>query len=168
VQSGTEKIAAFSIAVLQKIDPNIEACQALILAPSRVLVQQIQEAIITVGDFMDIKCYACFDGNLIRDDMEALEEGPHLVIGTPGRTFDMIQRGALRTDSLKHFVLDGADKMLAVGFTESIYEIFPLLPQSIQVVLFSATMPEGVLELSIKVMRDPVCILEQKDESEAG
>jgi superfamily II DNA/RNA helicase len=80
-----------------------------------------------------------------------------------GLPFDMIQRGALRTDSLKTFVLDEAGKMLAVGFTESIYDIFSLLPQSVQVVLLSATMPPDVLELTNKFMRDPVRILDQNN-----
>ncbi|KAI4854072.1 ATP-dependent RNA helicase eIF4A [Aureobasidium sp. EXF-8845] len=155
-KSGTEKIAALSIAFLQNIDPNIKSCQALILAPSRMLVQLIQEVIITISDLMDIKCHACFGSNLIRDDMKALEEGPHW-------SSALLARGALLTDSLKTFVLDEADKMLAVGFTESIYDIFSLLPQSVQVVLLSATMPQDVLELTKKFMRDTVRILDQKD-----
>ncbi|KAI4854251.1 ATP-dependent RNA helicase eIF4A [Aureobasidium sp. EXF-8845] len=165
-QSGTEKIAAFSIAVLQNIDPNIKSCQALILARSRVLVQQIEEVVIAIGNLMDIKCHACFGGHLIEDDTKALEEGPHLVIGTPGRTLDMIQRGALRTDNTKMFVLDETDELLAIGFTESIYEIFPLLPLSVQIVVLSATMSHDVLELTTKFMRDPIRILDQKDEVE--
>jgi translation initiation factor 4A len=137
----------------------------LILAPSRVLVQQIQEVIIAIGGSMNITCHACFGGNLVRDDIKALQDGrPQLVVGTPGRIQFMIQRGTLRTDSMKMLVLDEADRMLAVGFTESIYEIFPLLPQSVQVVVLSATMSQGVLELTTKFMRDPMRISDQKDE----
>lgn len=96
--------------------------------------------------------------------MKALQDGPQVVVGTPGRVHDMIQRRVLRTDSMKMFVLDEADEMLSRGFTEQIYDIFQLLPQSTQVVLLSATMPQDVLEVTTKFMRDPVRILVKKDE----
>ncbi|KAF7193943.1 ATP-dependent RNA helicase eIF4A [Pseudocercospora fuligena] len=163
-QSGTGKTATFSISVLQKIDPNIKACQALILAPTRELAQQIQKVVVAIGDFMQIECHACIGGTSVRDDMKALQDGPQVVVGTPGRVHDMIQRRVLRTDSMKMFVLDEADEMLSRGFTEQIYDIFQLLPQSTQVVLLSATMPQDVLEVTTKFMRDPVRILVKKDE----
>jgi translation initiation factor 4A len=163
-QSGTGKTATFSISVLQKIDPNIKACQALILAPTRELAQQIQKVVVAIGDFMNVECHACIGGTSVRDDMKALQEGPQVVVGTPGRVQDMIQRRILRTDSMKMFVLDEADEMLSRGFTEQIYDIFQLLPQSTQVVLLSATMPQDVLEVTTKFMRDPVRILVKKDE----
>lgn len=163
-QSGTGKTATFSISVLQKIDPNIKACQALILAPTRELAQQIQKVVVAIGDFMSIECHACIGGTSVRDDMKALQDGPQVVVGTPGRVADMIQRRVLRTDSMKMFVLDEADEMLSRGFTEQIYDIFQLLPQSTQVVLLSATMPQDVLEVTTKFMRDPVRILVKKDE----
>lgn len=167
VQSGFEKIAAFSIAVLQKIDANIESYQALILAPSRVLIQQIQEFIIAISGSMNITCHACFGGNRVRDDIKTLEDiRPQLVIGTPGRIQFMIQRGTLLTEGIKMFVLDETDKMSVVGFTESIYDIFPLLPQSMQVVVLSATMSRDVLELTTKFIRDPIRIIDQKEEVE--
>jgi translation initiation factor 4A len=96
--------------------------------------------------------------------MKALQDGPQVVVGTPGRVHDMIQRRVLKTDSMKQFVLDEADEMLSRGFTEQIYDIFQLLPQSTQVVLLSATMPQDVLEVTTKFMRDPVRILVKKDE----
>lgn len=110
--------------------------------------------------------------------MKALQEGPQVVVGTPGRVHDMIQRRVLKTDNMKMFVLDEADEMLSVcdpdlaglclqeqrGFTEQIYDIFQLLPQSTQVVLLSATMPQDVLEVTTKFMRDPVRILVKKAE----
>lgn len=163
-QSGTGKTATFSISVLQKIDPNIKACQALILAPTRELAQQIQKVVVAIGDFMQIECHACIGGTSVRDDMKALQDGPQVVVGTPGRVQDMIQRRVLKTDSMKMFVLDEADEMLSRGFTEQIYDIFQLLPQSTQVVLLSATMPQDVLEVTTKFMRDPVRILVKKDE----
>ncbi|GJC80013.1 ATP-dependent RNA helicase eIF4A [Colletotrichum spaethianum] len=145
-QSGTGKTATFSISVLQKIDTNVKACQALILAPTRELAQQIQKVVVAIGDFMNIECHACIGGTSVRDDMKALQDGPQVVVGTPGRVHDMIQRRFLKTDSMKMFVLDEADEMLSRGFTEQIYDIFQLLPQSTQVVLLSATMPQDVLE----------------------
>jgi translation initiation factor 4A len=163
-QSGTGKTATFSISTLQKIDSNVKACQALILAPTRELAQQIQKVVVAIGDFMDVQCHACIGGTSVRDDMKALQDGPQVVVGTPGRVHDMIQRRVLKTDHMKMFVLDEADEMLSRGFTEQIYDIFQLLPQSTQVVLLSATMPQDVLEVTTKFMRDPVRILVKKDE----
>ncbi|KAL2178871.1 P-loop containing nucleoside triphosphate hydrolase protein [Thermothelomyces heterothallicus CBS 202.75] len=163
-QSGTGKTATFSISVLQKIDPNLKQCQALILAPTRELAQQIQKVVVAIGDFMNIECHACIGGTSVREDMKALQDGPQVVVGTPGRVQDMIQRRFLKTDNIKMFVLDEADEMLSRGFTEQIYDIFQLLPQSTQVVLLSATMPQDVLEVTNKFMRDPVRILVKKDE----
>ncbi|KAL8997319.1 MAG: hypothetical protein Q9188_006354 [Gyalolechia gomerana] len=163
-QSGTGKTATFSVSVLQKLDPNVKACQALILAPTRELAQQIQKVVVAIGDFMNVECHACIGGTSVRDDMKALQDGPQVVVGTPGRVQDMIQRRVLKTDSMKMFVLDEADEMLSRGFTEQIYDIFQLLPQSTQVVLLSATMPQDVLEVTTKFMRDPVRILVKKDE----
>jgi len=113
---------------------------------------------------MNVECHACIGGTSVRDDMKALGEGPQVVVGTPGRVQDMIQRRVLKTDQMKMFVLDEADEMLSRGFTEQIYDIFQLLPQSTQVVLLSATMPQDVLEVTTKFMRDPVRILVKKAE----
>ena len=87
-QSGTGKTATFSISVLQKIDTNIKACQALILAPTRELAQQIQKVVVSLGDFLNISCHACIGGTSVRDDMKILQDGPHVVVGTPGRVQD--------------------------------------------------------------------------------
>lgn len=114
-QSGTGKTATFSVSVLQKLDPNVKACQALILAPTRELAQQIQKVVVAIGDFMNVECHACIGGTSVRDDMKALQDGPQVVVGTPGRVQDMIQRRVLKTDSMKMFVLDEADEMLSVS-----------------------------------------------------
>ncbi len=114
-QSGTGKTATFSISVLQKIDPTLKQCQALILAPTRELAQQIQKVVVAIGDFMSIECHACIGGTSVRDDMKALQDGPQVVVGTPGRVHDMIQRRFLKTDGMKMFVLDEADEMLSVS-----------------------------------------------------
>jgi translation initiation factor 4A len=115
-QSGTGKTATFSISALQKIDSSLKACQALILAPTRELAQQIQKVVVAIGDFMSIECHACIGGTNVREDMKALQDGPQVVVGTPGRVQDMIQRRVLRTDNIKLFVLDEADEMLSVGY----------------------------------------------------
>ncbi|KAK0531713.1 translation initiation factor eIF4A [Tilletia horrida] len=163
-QSGTGKTATFSIAILQRIDPSIKATQALILAPTRELAQQIQKVVIALGDYMNIECHACVGGTRIREDIAKLEQGMHVVVGTPGRVYDMINRRHLRTDHLKMFCLDEADEMLSTGFREQIYETFQLLPAETQVVLLSATMPAEVLEVTKKFMREPIRILVKRDE----
>jgi len=114
-QSGTGKTATFSISCLQKIDQNLKACQALILAPTRELAQQIQKVVVAIGDFMNIDCHACIGGTNVREDMKALQDGPQVVVGTPGRVQDMIQRRVLKTDNMKMFILDEADEMLSVS-----------------------------------------------------
>jgi translation initiation factor 4A len=87
----------------------------LILAPTRELAQQIQKVVVAIGDFMNVECHACIGGTVVRDDMKILQDGVHVVVGTPGRVQDMIQRRALRTDAIKIFVLDEADEMLSVS-----------------------------------------------------
>ena len=163
-QSGTGKTATFSISILQQLDMSIKGCQALILAPTRELAQQIQKVVIALGDYMNIECHACVGGTNVREDIAKLQEGVQVVVGTPGRVYDMINRRALRTDHAKIFCLDEADEMLSRGFKDQIYEVFQLLPQDTQVVLLSATMPADVLEVTKKFMRDPVRILVKRDE----
>jgi translation initiation factor 4A len=163
-QSGTGKTATFSVAILQNINTQTRQCQALVLAPTRELAQQIVKVVLALGDFMQIKVHGCIGGTAVRDDIQTLRNGVHVVVGTPGRCFDMIQRQALRMDDLRIFCLDEADEMLGRGFKEQIYDIFKFLPETIQVALFSATMPLEVLEVTQKFMRDPVRILVKKDE----
>jgi translation initiation factor 4A len=163
-QSGSGRIASFSIPILQKIDLNIKSTQAIILAPTRELALAIHKVITALGDYMNISSLACVGGTLIREDMAKLREGVQVVVGTPGRVYDMINRRALRTDTIKLFCLDEADEMLSQGFKDQIYEIFQYLPGSMQVVLLSATMQTEVLEVTKKFMRDPVRILVKRDE----
>jgi len=163
-QSGTGKTATFAIGSLAKVDKKLQECQALILAPTRELAQQIQKVVLALGDYMDIKVHACVGGTAVRDDIRTLQAGVHVVVGTPGRVFDMINRRALRLDSIRQFFLDEADEMLSRGFKDQIYDIFKFLPESVQVCLFSATMPLDVLEVTEKFMREPVRILVKKDE----
>merc|ERR1712022_10613 len=107
---------------------------------------------------------ACIGGTNFRDDMRKLEDGVHVVVGTPGRVFDMINRRALPVDRMKLFVLDEADEMLSRGFKDQIYDVFRFMPPNVQVGLFSATMPEEVLEITSQFMREPVRILVKRDE----
>lgn len=163
-QSGTGKTATFSIAILQQIDTNIPECQALILAPTRELATQIQKVVIALGDYLQAQCHACIGGTNVRDDMRKLEMGCHIVVGTPGRVHDMISRNFLRTNHIKLFVLDEADEMLSRGFKDQIQDVFRMLPNDVQVILLSATMPAEVLEVSTHFMREPVKILVKKEE----
>ncbi|KAI4878288.1 hypothetical protein NFI96_019213, partial [Prochilodus magdalenae] len=164
-QSGTGKTATFAISILQQLDPELRATQALVLAPTRELAQQIQKVVMALGDYMGANCHACIGGTNVRNEVAKLQaEAPHIVVGTPGRVFDMLSRKFLSSKNIKMFVLDEADEMLSRGFKDQIYEIFQKLPSSTQVVLLSATMPVEVLEVTTKFMREPVRILVKKDE----
>ena len=163
-QSGTGKTATFAVGILQTLDQNISDCQALVLAPTRELAQQIVKVIVAVSDFMTFKVHACVGGTAVRDDIRTLQAGVQVVVGTPGRVYDMINRRALRLDAMKIFALDEADEMLSRGFKDQIYDVFKFLPENVQVCLFSATMPLEVLEVTTKFMREPIRILVKKDE----
>lgn len=163
-QSGTGKTATFAVGTLAKLDVNVNNCQSLILAPTRELAQQIQKVVVALGDYMNIKVHACVGGTAVRDDIRTLSSGVHIVVGTPGRVGDMINRRALRLDNIQQFFLDEADEMLSRGFRDEIYNIFKYLPETVQVCLFSATMPLEVMEVTKRFMRDPVRILVKRDE----
>jgi translation initiation factor 4A len=163
-QSGTGKTATFAVAILQQIDTSLKQCQALVLAPTRELAQQIQKVIVALGDYLQVQVHACIGGTNVREDQRRLDVGTHVIVGTPGRVNDMIERRSLRTDKIKLFVLDEADEMLSRGFKDQIYDVFKYMPQNIQVILLSATMPTEVLEVTKRFMRDPVRILVKKEE----
>lgn len=114
-QSGTGKTSSFSISVLQKIDPAVKQCQALILAPTRELAQHIQKVVVAIGDFMNVECHACFGGTSVHDDIKALQDDPQIVVGTPGRIHNMIQRHFLKTNAITMLILDETDEILAVS-----------------------------------------------------
>jgi translation initiation factor 4A len=165
-QSGTGKTATFAIGILQKLDMSsgVRDCQALVLAPTRELAQQIVKVISSLGDFMSIRTHACVGGTAVREDIRTLQEGVHIVVGTPGRVYDMINRRALKLDAVQLFVLDEADEMLSRGFKDQIYDVFKYMPETVQCAIFSATMPLEVLEVTQKFMRDPIRILVKKDQ----
>lgn len=162
--TGTGKTATFSIAILQQIDITIRECQALILAPTRELATQIQRVVMALGEYMKIHSHACIGGTNVREDARNLEAGCHVVVGTPGRVFDLISRKVLRTSKIRLFVLDEADEMLSRGFKDQIQDVFKMLSADVQVILLSATMPDDVLDVSRCFMRNPVSILVKTEE----
>lgn len=163
-QSGTGKTATFTIAVLQKINTSVRDVQALVLSPTRELAFQTRSVFVALSNYMNAEIHCCVGGTNVRDDMDALNKGVHVVVGTPGRIWDMMSRKAINPNTVSLFVLDEADEMLSRGFRAQIYEVFRLLPPEIQVALFSATMPQEVFEVTSRFMRDPVRILVKKDE----
>ncbi|CEP21495.1 TIF1 [Cyberlindnera jadinii] len=163
-QSGTGKTATFTISALQRIDETKKVTQVLILAPTRELALQIQNVVLSIGQHMDVSIHASIGGTSIQDDIEAFKKGAQIIVGTPGRVYDMIARRIFNTSNVKMFILDEADEMLSSGFKEQIYNICSLLPTTTQVVLLSATMPQDVLEVTTKFMRNPIRILVKKDE----
>jgi len=163
-QSGTGKTATFAVGILERLDLNLKESQALVLAPTRELATQIVRVITAIGDFMSVKLHACVGGTAVREDVRILQDGVHVVVGTPGRVYDMIQRRVLKTDHVQLFVLDEADEMLSRGFKEQIYDVFRYMPESVQCTIFSATLPLEVLEVTKKFMRDPIRILVKRDE----
>jgi len=163
-QSGTGKTATFSIAALQCISEASGDCQVLVLAPTRELAQQIHKVLNALGDYMKVTCHACVGGTLVKEDMKTLRNGAQIVVGTPGRVNDMISRNALRLEKLRIFILDEADEMLSRGFKDQIYDVFQYLPSEVQVCLFSATMPNEILNITKRFMRKPVKILVKKEQ----
>lgn len=161
-QSGTGKTATFSIGILQRIDPNLWACQALILAPTRELALQINQVLQSLAIFTGYCSHVSIGGTNIREDSRVLREGVHMVVGTPGRIYDMIQRKDLDINHIKLMVLDEADEMLSRGFREQVVQLFRMIP--CQKCLFSATLPQDILEISQEFMKSPTQILVKKDE----
>jgi len=117
-----------------------------------------------LGDHMSVQAHPCIGGKNLGEDIRKLENGVHIVSGTPGRVFDMINRRSLRTRNVKMLILDEADEMLGRGFKEQIYDIYRFLPPNVQVVLISATMPHEMLEMTSKFMTDPIRVLVKRDE----
>ncbi|CAF3454452.1 unnamed protein product [Rotaria socialis] len=163
-QSGTGKTIAFIIAVLQQLNMDCKDCQALILVPTRELAQGIRKVVLVLGEHMHVTCHACIGGVNIRENMKQLETGVQVIVGTPGRTSDMLKRSALCSENIKMIVLDEADELLSRGFNEQIYDVFTMLSKNVQVIVVSATMPCDLLEITAKLMNDPVKVLIKKEE----
>ena len=158
-QSGTGKTAAFCIGSLQVIDTSINNTQNIILAPTRELANQIFQVYKSLGQRSNVNSYLLVGGNSIYNDINNLNNNIHSIIGTPGRIYDMIKRKCLNVSHLKILCIDEADEMLSRGFQQQIYNIFQEIPDNIQVLLFSATMPKDILDLTDKFMRNPTKIL---------
>lgn len=163
-QSGTGKTATFSLGVLGNLDIQKKETQALILAHTRELAVQINNVLKQLGNYLDINVNVSVKGLSINDNINELNNNPHIVIGTPGRVLDMINKRALNTSELKMFVMDEADEMLSQGFIDQIKDIFKFMPNDIQVGLFSATMPEGFFDITKNFMRDPIQILVKSEQ----
>jgi translation initiation factor 4A len=157
-QSGTGKTGAFTIGALSLVDPAVNKTQAILLAPTHELASQTTVVCASISSHMQNVCVKKFVGGTpVTDDRKSIEEqNPHVVIGCPGRVFDLIRRGYLDVRSVKIFVVDEADEMLSKGFQEQIQSIFQWLPNDVQVGIFSATLTREVMELTPKFMRDPV------------
>jgi len=115
--------------------------------------------VVALGDYLHVKAHACIGGTRIRDDLQMLTEGVHVIVGTPGRVLDLLNRGSLNPAHIKVFILDEADEMLSRGFKDQIYDLFQHLPTSVQVGLFSATMPPEALDITQNFMSNPLKIL---------
>ena len=158
-QSGTGKTATFAIGTLQLVDTKLNEVQTLILAPTRELATQISDVYKFLGEFLKVKVHVFIGGTNVKNDIKTLENGIHVVIGTPGRVLDMIKKGFLKLSYLKSFVLDEADEMLSKGFLENMKEVISYISKDCRVCLFSATMPKEIVSLTNLFMTDPAKIL---------
>lgn len=162
-QSGTGKTAAFSIPILQRIDLQVHAPQALVLVPTTELAGQVSEVMKALGGRMGARVFSCVGGTRVGQMIQELRKGQQVIIGTPGRVKQMLEKRALRTDKIQMFLLDEADEMLS-RFKEQVIDVFRWMPEEVQTVCFSATLPLEVLDVTDKFMRDPVRILLKSDE----
>ncbi len=156
--TGTGKTAAFALPALQMIDGPPGAPIALVLVPTRELAVQVSEAVWRYGRDLHAKVVPVYGGQPIGRQLGALRDGVHVVVATPGRAIDHINRGTLALDAVRLVVLDEADEMLDMGFAEDIEAILKATPESRQTVLFSATMPPRVDRIARRYMHDPVRI----------
>ncbi|MCG9676980.1 DEAD/DEAH box helicase [Vibrio sp. Isolate23] len=155
-QTGTGKTAAFSLPLLNKLDLAQRKPQAIVLAPTRELAIQVAAEIKNLGkNISGLKVLEIYGGASIVDQMRALKNGAHIVVGTPGRVQDLINRDRLHLDEVHTFVLDEADEMLNMGFVDDVTEIMEHAPESAQRVLFSATMPPMLKSIVERFLRDP-------------
>lgn len=157
-QTGSGKTAAFAIPISEKIELEENKAQVLVLAPTRELAYQIKEDFTNIGRFKRLRCAAIFGKEPVSVQINALKQRVHVVVGTPGRTFDLIERGALEVSKIKYLVIDEADEMLNMGFIDQVKDIIKKLPKKKLTLLFSATLPEEILELSSTYMKEPINI----------
>lgn len=161
-QSGTGKTGTFSIASLQKVNPEINSCQCIIINPTREIADQTCRVITNLSSYLkNVKIVGVIGGRRIQ--MEQVSNA-HILVATPGRVYDMIDKGIINMSTLRLFIVDEADQMLSKGFKDQIIEIFKYVPNTAQVAIYSATMPPDILEITKKFMNNPIKILVTKDE----
>ena len=158
-QSGTGKTGTFCIGALNKINEELQETQVLILCPTHELVRQINEVITSLSNYMNVTCMEVIGGTNLSDCRKDLEKSPQVIIGTPGRVLDMIQKKHLFTNKIHTLIFDEADETLSYGFKETIYNIVRTIPETAQICLFSATIPDEILELSRSFMNNPEKII---------
>ena len=167
-KTGSGKTAAFALPLLTRLNPRRFAVQAMVLCPTRELADQVTQEIRRLARSADnIKILTLCGGSTMRPQIASLEHGAHIVVGTPGRIMDHMERGTLNLDALNTLVLDEADRMLDMGFVDDIAYVAKRCPAERQTLLFSATYPEGIARLARQFMRAPqeVKLLEQHEES---
>ena len=158
-QSGTGKTGTFGIGLLSRLDTTIRQVQALVLAPTHELAEQIANVIRAIGKHINVQVVLAVGGSPRHLNVREISAGAHVVVGTPGRVYDLAQSHVLKFDALRVFVLDEADEMLRDRFAEQVHEIVKLgLPVNCRIAFFSATMPPEVQELANKILSDPIRI----------
>lgn len=157
-QTGTGKTAAFSLPILDRIDQNKGAVQALILTPTRELAMQVAEAIKDFAENRRIYVLTVYGGQSIDRQIRSLQKGVHIVVGTPGRVIDLLERKQLQFDHLRWAVLDEADEMLSMGFIDDVKKILQQAPKERQTACFSATMPREIRDLVQQFLNSPVTV----------
>lgn len=155
-QTGTGKTAAFAIPILSKIDTDSRNTQALVLAPTRELALQVAEAFGRYGAHLRVNVLPIYGGASYVPQLSGLKRGAQVVVGTPGRVIDHLEKGSLDLSHLDYLVLDEADEMLQMGFAEDVERILADTPEYKQVALFSATMPPAIKKITAKYLHDPV------------
>lgn len=154
-QTGTGKTAAFGIPIIEKVERSVHGVQAIILAPTRELAVQAAEEMNKLGQYKKLLALPVYGGTSIDRQIKALAKGVHIVVGTPGRVLDHIERRTLSLKNVRIVVLDEADEMLDMGFVDDITRILKDTPDDRQTLLFSATMPEEILKISKRYMKSP-------------
>lgn len=164
-QTGTGKTAAFGLPLLQKVDPKNKKLQALVLCPTRELAIQVAEEMRKLGKYLHgIKVLPIYGGQDIVKQIRSLKGGVQIIFGTPGRVMDHMRRKTIRLDHVHTVILDEADEMLNMGFVEDIETILASVPEERQTVLFSATMPEAIMNIARTFQKDPVLVRVLKKE----
>jgi ATP-dependent RNA helicase DeaD len=155
-QTGTGKTAAFALPILSRLTEDTHTPQVLVLAPTRELANQVAEAFNRYSARMSpVRILPIYGGQDYRRQIRGLRDGVHIVVGTPGRVMDHMRKGTLRLDNLKTLVLDEADEMLRMGFIEDVEWILEHTPDSRQIALFSATMPDTIRRVAERYLNDP-------------